>query len=267
MSQVLSIRKWALRIVVWATVLLLICTAPLVAEDRWPDERQAGPFVFHANFSLDGHEHLVADTSALQRDLNEKLGIGQLREPVHLFLFSRKSTYQKYMQQFFPAVPYRRALFIKRRGPGMVFAHVNREFEIDVRHESTHAVLHACLSHVPLWLDEGLAEYFEVAPDERAFANPHLKTLCREVTSGSASTIESLEAITGVEEMGHAQYRHAWSWAHFMLHGPVEAHDELVRYFADIKNDVPAGRLSIRLRRRLPDLDFRYAEHFRTWTK
>jgi len=255
-----------MRIFLRATVAVVLFQGAIHAAEHWPDERQAGPFIFHANFSLKSREHLVAETSGLQRDLNEKLEIGQLRETVHLFLFSRKSTYQKYMRQFFPSVPYRRALFIKRRGPGMVFAHLNREFEIDVRHESTHAVLHACLSHVPLWLDEGLAEYFEVSPDERAFANPHLKTLRREVASGSASSIESLEAITGVEEMGHEQYRHAWSWAHFMLHGPAEAHDELVRFLADIQHDVPAGRLSIRLRRRIPDLDFRYAEHFRTWT-
>ena len=36
-----------------------------------------------------------------------------------------------------------------------------RQFEADLRHECTHALLHAALPYVPLWLDEGLASLYE----------------------------------------------------------------------------------------------------------
>ena len=37
----------------------------------------------------------------------------------------------------------------------------------DLRHELTHALLHGVLKDVPLWLDEGLAGFFELPPDAR----------------------------------------------------------------------------------------------------
>jgi hypothetical protein len=54
---------------------------------------------------------------------------------------------------------------------------------------------------------------------------------------------------------------------HFMLHGSRQAHDEFVRYLADIHSHTPPGILSRRLRRRLPNLDRQFAHHFRSWDR
>jgi hypothetical protein len=237
------------------------------AESRWFDERAAGPFVLHANFSLHPHGSLVQEMARLQRDLAYTLGISEPREQIHLFLFEHKDTYQRYIGRYFPSVPYRRALFIKERGPGMVFAYRSRDFEVDVRHESTHALLHAALPMVPLWLDEGLAEYFEVSPRQRAFENPHLSAVQWSVRVGERPQLEALENIHDLKDMGRDEYRRAWAWTHFMLHGPREAHDELVRFLADIAAHTPPGHLSERLRRRLPDLEARFLDHFRRWKR
>ncbi len=250
------------------SLLVAAClSASTAAQERWADERIAGPFTCHADFSLDEHPSLLAELEQLQRDVTRTLGIVESREPVHLHLFARKSTYQSYLQAYFPNLPYRRAMFIKARGPGMVFAYRSGDFEVDVRHESTHALLHASLPMVPLWLDEGLAEYFEVPPDERAFDSPHLLGVKWSARLGIIPQMERLEKIRELAEMDSAEYRHAWAWVHFMLHGPPEARDELVRYLADIQAHAPPGRLSERLRRRLPDLDQRLAEHFTGWKR
>jgi hypothetical protein len=50
-----------------------------------------------------------------------------------------------------------------------------------------------------------------------------------------------------------------------MLHGSFEARDELRRYLAEIHSGTPPGKLSERLRRRVPDLDQRFRSHFREW--
>ena len=245
------------------TLLLAASIASARAENRWPDERQAGPFLCHANFALAPQQPLLDELSVLRQDLQAILGAPESAEAVHLFLFQEKPTYQAYLKQYFPRVPYRRALFIKARGPGMVFAFQGVDFEIDVRHESTHALLNAWLPRVPLWLDEGLAEYFEVAREKRSSQNPHHEVVRALVSGGQLPRLEALESLESLEAMGRDEYRDAWAWVHFMLHGPRPAHEELVRYLADLESGGEPGRLSDRLRRRLPDLSRRMAEHFR----
>lgn len=147
----------------------------------------------------------------------------------------------------------------------MVYAYLNSEFEIDVRHESTHALLHASLPSVPLWLDEGLAEYFEAPPTERASENPHQSPTWWAVRFGSVPKLASLEVIQDLGEMGRAEYRHAWAWVHFMLHGPPEAQQELIRYLADLRQGNPTVLLSERLDARIPDLEQCFSEHFLSW--
>lgn len=249
--------KWIVAISTVATVVH--------AETRWPDEQSAGVFHCHADFELDRFGSLWEQMATLQQDLIRDLRIAPASEPVHLFLFERKSTYEDYLALHFSGVPYRRALFIKERGPGMVFAFLNNEFETDVRHESTHALLHATLPVVPLWLDEGLAEYFEIPASERAHDSPHLSKVTWAARFGQTPDLAELERVGSLSNMGATQYRHAWAWVHFMLHGPAEAHDELVSYLAAIQSHSPPGILSDRLRQRIPDLDERFREHFRNW--
>lgn len=245
-----------------ACALVLWAGGTLLAQS-WPHEQTSGPFLCHADFSLAAYRPLISEMALLQKDVTAILGVEESREPVHLFLFQNKASYQAYMRQYFPKLPYRRALFIKGRGPGMVFAYRGVDFEIDVRHESTHALLHASLSNVPLWLDEGLAEYFEVPRDERAGENPHLDSVRAMIRFGQVPRLEELEAMQRIDEMGRDEYRDAWAWVHFMLHGPQPAHDELVAYLAELAAHRDAGSLSQRLRRRFPDLQQRLVEHFR----
>ena len=240
--------------------------APVLGQSRWPFENVAGKFECHSTFELEPYAALFAELADLETDLAATLGVVRVREPIHVYLFSTKSVYQQYVKQYFPDVPYRRALFVKNRGPGMVFAYLNDDFAIDLRHESTHAVLHASLPMVPLWLDEGLAEYFEVPRNERSGDNPHLRTIRWASRLGRAPDLNVLEAKGSLSAMDRSDYRDSWAWVHFMLHGPKEAHDELVAFLSDIQASTPPGILSERLQRRLPDLDKRYVQHFRNWT-
>jgi len=246
-----------------AAIALLLLVSVSRGENRWPDERQAGQFLCHADFPLAPQQPLLDELTQLTQDLRAKLGVSPPRETVHFFLFQAKDTYQSYMKQYFPRVPYRRALFIKGRGPGMVFAYQGSDFETDVRHECTHALLHTWLPHVPLWLDEGLAEYFEVPRDKRVTQNPHHSVVTVAVRAGQLPRLEELEPLDNLDEMGRDEYRDAWAWVHFMLHGPREAQDELNRYLDELHSGSEPGKLSERLRRRLPDLNRRLVDHFR----
>lgn len=230
---------------------------------RWPAEKTVGVFHCHADFVLGRDELLLNQLDDLVRDVTAALGFAPSREPIHLFLFHDRETYQTYLKQHFPRVPNRRALFIKSKGPGMVFAFKGDEFEIDVRHECAHAIIHSVVQNLPLWLDEGLAEYFEVTREQRAGHNPHLDEIRKELRVAPPRQLEALEAITDFNELGREEYRDSFAWVHFVLHGPRAAHEELVNYLADQQAARPGEAFSTRLRRRLPELERRFAEHFR----
>jgi len=238
------------------------------AAEGWTDARVAGPFVCRANFPLAGLDNgLFRELAQLQDDLVRALGIRPATEPIELYLFRDAASHRAYVSHYFPRVPYRRALYIKSAGPGMVFAHRGEQFEVDLRHECTHALIHAALPMVPLWLDEGIAEYFELPSQQRAFDNRHLASTRWAVRFGMVPHLTTLERKGDLSQMGGTEYRNAWAWVHFMLHGPPEARDELVHFLADIQGGTPPGWLGERLERRLPGVDRRFVAHFTTWKR
>lgn len=259
-----SVRTWC-RAVAVATLFWQTSTATGTASD-WTDVRAAGPFVCRADFPLTDHETLFDDLAGLQKDLVRVLGVPPAEEHIELYLFRRESGYRRYLDTFFPDVPYRRALYIKRGGPGVVLAFNSKELAVDLRHECTHALLHAVLPMVPLWLDEGLAEFFEISPSQRPYGSPHLSKVRWNARFGVKAPFGSLEKKGSVTEMGGTDYRDAWAWVHFMLYGSADGHAELVLFLRDIANGVPPGSLEARLSRRIPRLDREYLAHFRGWT-
>ncbi|MEZ6119595.1 MAG: hypothetical protein R3C28_23920 [Pirellulaceae bacterium] len=221
--------------------------------------------MYHANFSLEPYAELLTDVARLKREIPSVLGLEDKHEMVHLYLFQNQNTYQAYLTQYFPTAPNRRALFIKQRGPGMVFAYAGQDFEIDLRHESTHAVLHSMLPMVPLWLDEGLAEYFELPAEQRTSKNPHLRRVQWNLKWGRAPDLQELEALTDLSQMTRDDYRDAWAWIHFLLHGPEAVQKSFQAYLADIQRQVPPGKLEDRLRQASPNVNQQFLQHMRSW--
>jgi hypothetical protein len=253
-----------------AGLFVLLCAAvcaPLRAQTGWTDERQADGLVCHADFPLDRYTGLLQEVSRLHREIQRTLELPHPRQPVHIFLFRDEAAQRAYLKRWFPSVPYRRALFIKHDGPGMVFAYRGRHLALDVRHESTHALLHSCLPTVPLWLDEGLAEYYELPPEQRAGDNPHLGGIIWKARFGVVPSLHRLEQVRDMEQMGQREYRDAWAWVHFLLHASPAVKGELVAYLDDIARGGPPGKFSEQLTSRLGNLKREFAVHFRTWKR
>ena len=233
----------------------------------WADHRGHGPFQFHATFPLDSMEPVFRDLSSLEQELQRTLAVPPARRTVDVFLFDNEQSYRQTVTELYPRVPYRRALFVQRSGQGSVYAFWQPELAIDLRHECTHALLHANLPMVPLWLDEGLAEYFEMPERERAFQHPHLSKLRWNLFFGMVRDVDSLESCQQIGDMGGEEYRFAWAWVHFMLHGPLPAHRVLVHYLRDIQRGNPPGKLSERLQHSVPGVEKQLVEHFKKWKR
>lgn len=245
----------------WATSALP-CSAA-----QWVDTQSYGPFHCQATFPMGDLTPLFRELSALDLELQRTLAVPAAGKPVNVHLLSNKQMHQAFLKKMFPQVPYRRALYVQRAGRGSVYAYRHKELAIDLRHECTHALLHSNLPMVPLWLDEGLAEYFEMPVEQRAFGHPHFKKLRWNLRFGMIPSVETLEACGDLTEMGGAEYRYSWAWVHFMLHGPLPVHRALVHYLAEIRRGNPPGQLSRWLRRESPDLERQIALHFKRWRR
>jgi hypothetical protein len=238
---------------------------PLGATVVWVDHQTAGPFDCRANFDLSEQRRLLQQLTQLEPELQAALEIELSDELIEVLLFRDKSSYQQYLASRIPGAAHRPALYVKGEGPGRVYAHLSRDFATDLRHEGTHAILHACLPILPLWLDEGLAEYFEVPAESRLYGNPHLKSVRWAQRFSWRPHLATLENKREMAEMGGKEYRDSWAWVHFLLHGPPEARGVLVKYLADIQAGDPPGDLGDNLRRRLPNIEQRIVQHFKTW--
>jgi len=257
---------WSLHITLACLGGLLVAGEPACAAAPWVEERTVGTFLCRAEFSLDEIHGLLEELRQIQADLTRSLGIPPAKEPIELCLFRSAASYHQFLARNLPTVPYRRALYVKSNGRGMVLAYRGPEFDSDLRHEATHGLLHGALPIVPLWLDEGLAEYFEPPRSQRAFDNPHLTSVRRSLRIGVVPSLGNLEDIDKLDEAGPNHYRDAWAWVHFIFHGSAEAHRELVRLLSDIRSGKPTGTLSQRLRLSVPDAETRFITHFSHWT-
>lgn len=236
-------------------------------DPTWVDVRQVGPFTIQATFSLKQYENLFAELPELQRELSRTLGIPPAQGPIYVYLFSDSEQYRSYLERRFPHVPHRPALFIREAGSPGVYTYRKPELDVDLRHECTHALLHSVLPVVPLWLDEGLAKYFEVPASQRAFDHPYFDDPKWKwsLRLGMVRSIETLEKRAELHELDAADYRSSWAWVHFMLHGPQPAHQALVEFLSSYQHWTPAGDLSARLSDAVPQPKVQMIRHFKYW--
>jgi hypothetical protein len=235
------------------------------AVEKWTDTRSVGPFVCQATFPLTECDPVLVELPELQRELSRTLGIPPARRPIGIYLLADAAEHHSYLQQHFPKVPYRRALFVKEGDHAGVYVYRHPELGDDIRHECTHALLHGALPDVPLWLDEGLAEYFEVPASQRAFDHPHHEALRWNLRLGMLRSVESLEQRNELADLAAFDYRYSWAWVHFMLHGPAAAHSTLVTYLANLERGSPPGNLSAQLAAAVPNPTEKMIQHFKHW--
>jgi hypothetical protein len=99
---------------------------------------------------------------------------------------------------------------------------------------------------VPLWLDEGLAEYFELPPNCHGVNAAHVETLRRDLGVSLRPDLDRLERMKDVNEMKGPEYREAWLWVHLMLRTPA-AKKVLLAYLQELRTNHTPGPLGPRL--------------------
>jgi hypothetical protein len=162
------------------------------------------------------------------------------------------------MNSTYPDLPPRRAFFIGSPAELAVYAFWGDQVRVDLRHEYTHGLLHASLKQVPLWLDEGIAEYFEVpdAGPQRINAE-HAQRLTTAVQNGWRPDLRRLEAIENVNEMHRLDYQEAWAWVHFLMHESPETRSLLLGYVESLQSGNEPASLAQIVEQNIPQADQR----------
>ncbi|MEL7265397.1 MAG: DUF1570 domain-containing protein [Planctomycetota bacterium] len=183
----------------------------------WSFERQFGRVHLHADYQPRRPDAMRRTLQSMPGRLRERLG-GDFDFPeMHIAVFRDQERMRDYLHRHFPTLPQRQSLYLQRDGKIIVLAFESDQLMTDLRHEATHALLHHRFPTLPLWLDEGLAEYFEV-PADLAGENPeHLRTLANARQHGGIRSLEEVRKFADAGSMNQSMYRDAWYWTRYFL--------------------------------------------------
>ena len=133
--------------------------------------------VIHCDFEVPARHRLLDELTARREDLRRELAYASSEEPIHVYLFEDANRFKEFVGEEHPGFPNRRAFFVESDTRLEVYAHWGGYVGEDLRHEVTHAYLHSVLPNIPLWLDEGLAEYFEVPRGRHGLNRDHIVSI------------------------------------------------------------------------------------------
>jgi len=239
-----------------AAVSGLAGTLQLPGDVALPDRTEvtAGQLVIRADFPLAGQHRLVRELDGLRVDVSQELGLPVSDEPVHLYLFETTDRYDEFVARTYPGFPARRAFFVETDTTLSVFAAWQDRIAEDLRHETTHGYVHAVVPTVPLWLDEGIAEFFETPRSSRGLHAGHVAHLAGRMLEGTwRPDLQRLESLSTAGDMTQDHYAESWCWVHWLLRTTPERRRLLQEFLADVRRDPATAPLSARIRRELPD--------------
>jgi len=209
----------------------------------------ASQLVIHADFPLPGQHRLVRELEGLRVDVSQTLGLPISDEPVNLYLFETPARYEEFVVRQFPSFPARRAFFVETDTTLSVYAAWQDRVAEDLRHETTHGYLHAVVPVIPLWLDEGIAEFFELPKLEAGLHRAHIAHLAGRRLEGTWwPDLARLEALESAADLSQDHYAEAWCWTHWLICTAPERRAVLQDYLTDLRRDSATAPLSQRLR-------------------
>jgi hypothetical protein len=200
--------------------------------------------VIHSDAAIREDSPIVRDLQKLRLEILSTLALPEPKRPVVVYLFESEELYSKYIQRNFPKLPNRRAFFIGTATELAVYAFRSDHLAVDLRHEYTHGVLHSGLRNVPLWLDEGLAEYFEPEPGGHRINYEHLDRLTAAIQGGWQPDLARLEKLSDVSEMQALDYHEAWAWIYTWLTSEDAERQKLIAYIHTLRESQSPGLFS-----------------------
>lgn len=192
--------------------------------------------------------------------------------PILVYVLQDRSAFEHYLRYHHPELPARRAFFLAEGDRRTIYAFEGDQLAVDLRHEGTHALLHAAGLDMPVWLDEGLAECFEGDGGPSVLHPEHAPKLVARMASGWRPDLRRLERIGEARSMTLEEYRESWAWAYTLLNGAERDQSALRGYLADIHREGPGHAAPLSARAgpetiRLQDGRPRLKDRIRDWLR
>ncbi len=238
-------------LMLFAPTLLTGCLLSRTQVARLPERHsvETEQLLILSDVRLSLHHPLVTDLQQLQQRITHELQLPDADRQVVVYLFGNEDAYRRYLHAAYPGLPPRRAYFVGTSDELAVFTFWGDRIREDLRHEFTHGLLHAALRNVPLWLDEGLAEYFEVVSEdsERPVHAEYVDELLAAARRGWKPDLHRLEELHDVAEMHRRDYAEAWAWVWYFLNSSDEQRSQLLDYLLELRENAHPPAFSRRL--------------------
>ena len=217
---------------------------------KWIDVRTAN-FRFFSNAGRAAIRRVAVDLEELRAVLGQLTDF-ELQSPIptYIYVFKTDRSFGPYktLYQGEPAAV--SGYFASREQANYIAINAeSRDASNIVFHEYVHYVSDANLWYLPVWLEEGLAEFyatFEVVSDTVYVGLPdyrHLATL-------RDSTVVPFETLLAVDRSSPLYnerdrkgdfYAQSWALVHYMMLGDADRRRQLETYLAQIRDGTPAG--------------------------
>jgi len=238
------------------------------AKDNLPSvmRRRLGQFFIYVDEDQPGDQKVFDSLEALPLELARELSVAPSQKMVKVYIFSDKESFREHLENSYPGLPQRRAYFFaKKRAAGLgeemqILTMRSERMEQDLRHELTHALLHGAYGTVPLWIDEGIAEYFENEPSCLGLNRAHLEDIQRDWVGGRQPNLGRLESLSQVGQMGREEYRESWAWVYWLMRLHPGGKDLINSYLVDKNHQAKNSGLAQKLLAIQGDYDWEMME-------
>jgi len=210
---------------------------------------RCGPFLLSSDFELKADSPVVLSLESLEGEVAKALDfeVDAADPTIEVYILNNRDSFSHFLKFYYPELPSRRAFFMAQGESRVVYTFASEKLEEDLRHEATHALLNLRFGDLPLWLDEGLAEYFEVLPPAEAGTQDHLDKLPADLASSWKPDLVRLESLTNIHQMTPDDYRESWAWVYSFLNQPGSRKAILLGYLRDSSEARRQTKLSTRL--------------------
>jgi hypothetical protein len=223
-------------------------------------EQLHGQLVIHSDSDLPHLDRVIQEIVAERNEVCDRLALPPSDEPIHVHLHRDPDRFREFRTRRYPVMPDRRAFFVETDTQLVVHAQWSDRIAEDLRHEVAHGYLHSMVGNLPLWLDEGLAEYFEVPRGREGINQPHVELLAdllnRKCWQPDLGRLESQDDFATFSLLDYAE---AWAWVHFLLKTEPARQELLHAYLAELRTKGAAEPLA----RQLAKLHYRPEENLR----
>ena len=239
-----------------ALAVSLLAAVPAQAlprqKEEWIEVRSAN-FTLFSNAGARNTTRIGADLERLRGALSQLMPGLALSSPypTSIFVFDNASSFKPYQRIFAGKSLAVGGYFMSRELGNYVAIDGNPKGDGTgiIYHEYLHYVLRNNYATLPLWLNEGLAEYystFEVVGDEAKIGLPlveHIRWLRR-----NHNRMLPLPALLAINETSPeynenerrgAFYAHSWALVHYLLAGSPERRDQAVGYLRLLQEGEP----------------------------